>query len=246
MNLKIITYLILSCVAILSIAQQDDENDYYKESTIGINFNTSGGLIGGFTGRLAYKANDKRSNVVSLELVHVKHNKEQRFASPLTGNGFIPGKVNYLFSFRPQFGQEYLLFKKYSEEGVQLSAIFAGGPSIGFIKPYFIEYDYTNYDDPLAVTDYRTEAFDPEIHNTNQILGSGGFFYGFNQMRVMLGANLKAGLNFEFAKYKGSVMGVEAGFSYEIYTKPIELYPIENNPNSFSSVYLTIYVGTRN
>jgi hypothetical protein len=139
-----------------------------------------------------------------------------------------------------------MLFGKYPEEGVQLSVIFAGGPSFGFVKPYFIEYDYTDYTNPAALPDYRTEPYDPELHSDDsRILGSGGFFYGFNQMQVMLGANFKAGLNFEFGKFQDAALGIEAGFSYEIYTKPIALYPIENNPNSFSSVYFTIYVGAR-
>jgi len=243
MRIKVFTYFLF--FSLLGFSQLEDDT-YYRESSIGINFNTSGGLIGGLTGRMAFRANDTRFNVVSLEIVHVKHNKEQKFASQATGNGFIPGKTNYLFSMRPQFGQEYLLFNKYPEEGIQLSFVFAGGPSFGFVKPYFIEYDYTDYSSTTAFPDYRTEAYDPEIHtDDSRILGSGGVFYGFNQMSVMLGANFKAGLNFEFGKYKDAVLGVEAGFTYEAYTKPIQLYPIENNPNSFSSVYFTIYVGTR-
>ena len=244
MKFRLLTYFLL--ISIASFSQLEDDT-YYKESTIGLNFNTSGGLIGGITGRMAFRANDSRFNVASLEIVHVKHHKEQKFASQATGNGFIPGKTNYLFSVRPQFGQEYLLFNKYPEEGIQLSVIFAGGPSFGFVKPYYIEYDYTDYTSSTSLPIYKTEAYNPETHSDDsRILGSGGVFYGFNQMSVMLGANFKAGLNFEFGKYKDAVMGVEAGFTYEAYTQAIQLYPIENNPKSFSSVYFTIYVGIRN
>lgn len=243
---KSLTYFLFLLLATHAFSQLDDEI-YYQESSIGVNFNTSGGLIGGIVGRMAFRANATRSNVVNLEIVHVKHHKEQKFASAATGSGFIPGKVNYLFAVRPQFGQEYLLFNKYPEEGIQLSAVFAGGPSFGFIKPYFIDYDYTDYANPVALPDQRTEAYDPEIHTSDQrILGSSGVFHGFNQMKVRLGLNFKAGLNFEFGKYRDTVMGVEAGFSYEVYTKAIELYPIDSNPNSFSSVYLTLYIGSRN
>ncbi len=245
MKIKTFTYLLMLILSLTAFSQLDDD-PYYKESTIGINFNTSGGLIGGFVGRMAFRANDTQFNVVSLEIVHVKHNKEQKFASQATGNGYIPGKINYLFAVRPQFGQEYVLFKKYPEEGIQLSVVFAGGPSFGFVKPYFIEYDYTDYRNMPALEDYRTEAYDPVLHaDDSRILGSGGVFYGFNQMSVKVGVNFKAGLNFEFGKYKDAVMGVEAGFTYEAYAQPIQLYPIENNPNSFSSVYFTVYVGKK-
>src|SRR6187431_1475069 len=86
-------------------AQTQDSYEYQSEFTWGINKNTYGGLIGGFTFKKARKLNDKLLETFGLEIMNVKHPQEQRQNSPSTGNFFIYGKSNYLYAIRLQYGR---------------------------------------------------------------------------------------------------------------------------------------------
>ena len=76
----------------VAFSQTSDSYDYQSEFTWGINKNTSGGLIGGFTFRKARKLSDRVLETYGLELMNVKHPQEVRRSSGITGNFFIFGK----------------------------------------------------------------------------------------------------------------------------------------------------------
>ena len=77
---------------------------------------------------------------VGLEVSFIKNPKELRYLNPTTNNTYIAYKKNAMFVIRPQIGLEWILFRKAEEDGVQVDFILAGGPSLGFLKPYYIEY----------------------------------------------------------------------------------------------------------
>tara|TARA_B100000809_G_C15023260_1_gene489225 strand:+ start:420 stop:974 length:555 start_codon:yes stop_codon:yes gene_type:complete len=181
---------------------------------------------------------------IGIELVNVKNHKEQKVASISTNNTFILGKVNYLYSLRTQIGKEYLLFGKYPEEGIRLSAIFMGGITWGIVKPYYIEYEYAS---SVGYPDYRIVAYDPKEHDPSRILGKGGFFHGFDKLNLNMGLNAKSSLNFEFGKgdLLETVSGVEIGLNIEYFPKAVQVVAVKNNPNIYTSLFLIFYLGTR-
>ena len=93
-------------------AQTQDSYEYNSEFTWGINKNSSGGFIGGFTFKKARKLNDRMLETFGLELMNVKHPQEVRKSSRSTGNFFIWGKSNYLYAIRLQYGRDLILFTK--------------------------------------------------------------------------------------------------------------------------------------
>ena len=122
-------------------AQTQDSYEYGSEFTWGISKNTSGGLIGGFVFKKARKLkNDKVLETFGLELMNVKHPQEVRRNSIQTGNLFIYGKTNYLYAIRLQYGRDFILFKKAPQQGAEIKAVFAVGPTIGVVAPYYVEY----------------------------------------------------------------------------------------------------------
>ena len=222
-----------------------DEENFSREATAALNTNTHSSLIGGFSFKYSQEYSKKMSHILGLEIVYVTHAKEKRFSSITTGNSYIPGKINYLFAIRTFYVREKKLFGKYPEDGIRLSWIYAAGLTFGLVKPYFIEYDYS---DVSGYPDYRIEAYDPQIHNTpRKILGSGGFFHGFGSSSLAMGLNARTSLNFEFGKGEllETVSGLEVGFNVEYYPKEVTIFSIENNPNVFTSLYLNIYIGQR-
>ncbi|MFC6996266.1 hypothetical protein [Rufibacter roseus] len=250
---KILLILLLTCTlpAGLAFGQVlEEEEGYTREFTYGLNFNTNGGLLGGAMIKQVYHLQNKWYHFWALEGVEVKHPKETRWQNHYTGASFVVGKSNYLFVLRPQYGREYTFFRKAAESGVQVNGLVAAGPSIGFLAPYYIQYDYTRYDNngnPLGPPDVRTEQYDPSVHTQPdyRIVGSSGVFTGLAEPTLKFGGNIKAGVSFEYGRYMESVTGIEVGLMYEAFTSDIVIIPQATNSSSFTSVYLTLYYGRR-
>lgn len=239
-NLKFFLLLLLLSFTFESFAQREDVGNYEydKEYMFGINKNTNGGLIGGFIFKVGTRIDDTQFSFLALEFSNVKNPKEIRNTTVL-GNSYVFGKSNYLYSIRPQYGREIVLFKKAPNQGVQVSALAAVGPTIGIIAPYFIEY-------ALNRVETVREQYDPVIHQSPlNILGTGRLFEGIGQSKLAFGANLKAALTFEFGVFRSSATGLELGYMLEGFTKEIPLIPSTDNQQLFQSVYLTFFYGFR-
>jgi hypothetical protein len=251
MVIKVLKYILLfvtiSLAALPTYAQQDDQLPQ-REFIYGLNFNTNGGLIGGGVIKSSSYLQNSWFKFWALEVVEVKHPKENRRYSSSTGNSFIYGKANYLFVLRPEVGREYVFFRKAPESGVQVNGFFAAGPSIGLLAPYYIVYDYTDYSrGPNAVADYRVESYNPEIHTDfeNRIRGSAAFFTGLGESKFRPGLHVRGGVNFEYGRYREDVTGVEVGFVLETFSKKMVIIPQADNSQFFPSFYLTLYYGRR-
>jgi hypothetical protein len=227
-------------------AQDDSDNEYSGETVFGLNLNTNAGLIGGIMFRHTKEIAPGRYFNIGAEWVNVKHPNEIRFSNN-SGNIYVLGKKNYLFALRPQAGYEFVLFTKGKEDGIQVDAIINGGPTIGFIKPYYIQY---NNGTSIQTVPYDQNLYDPTTSQGAGIVGSGGFFHGFDHMSIVPGVHLKAGLSFEFGAFGSGVTGIEVGAMFEAYTHRIDLLEISSsfptyNRKNFSSLYVNIYFGGR-
>lgn len=236
--MKLISLIILLTLALGASAQTQDSYEYNSEFIWGINKNSSGGLIGGFVFKKARKLSDKVLETFGLEIMNVKHPQEVRRSSQFTGNFFIFGKSNYLYAFRPQYGRDYIFFKKAPQQGVEVKIVLAAGPSIGLVAPYYIERRTT------ADNSTRHVQYSPDI-SYNDILGTGNLFEGVSQSKIAIGANLKAAINFELGTMKSQVTGFEAGILIDAYTSKIVLMPSSSNRSVFPTVFFTLFYGSR-
>lgn len=237
-------------------ASPNETPSYRKEFTYGVNFNTRAGLIGGVNVRSTRVLTDKWSRFWSIEGVEVKHPKEQRVGNQFTGGTYVLNKANYMFALRPSFGAQRLVFRKAPESGVQVNALLGAGPSVALMLPYQIYYDYTERGAngrPSGVEDIRAEQFDPAKHADPQYLvDKAPIFSGASDVKPYAGAHLRGALSFEYGRYRDAVAGVETGFLFEYFPgRPTILRAAgisdeALNETFFPSVYLTIYLGTRN
>jgi hypothetical protein len=225
-------------------AQTQDSYDYQSEFTWGFNKNTSGGLIGGLVFKKGRKLSERVLETYGLELMNVKHRLERRVNSP-TGNFYIYGKSNYLYAIRLQYGRDIILFKKASQQGVEIKGVFAVGPTIGIVAPYFVEYQLGPPGQPSGIS--TTAQYDPTNTEMNSItiLGTGRLFQGIGDSKIVPGANFKAALNFELGTIKSQVTGFEAGFLLDAYSKKIELMPDAKNYSVFPTLFITLFYGGR-
>jgi hypothetical protein len=241
-NIKFLLFIFLLAVCFSASAQTKDSYEYNSEFTWGINKNSSGGLIGGFTFKKAKKRSDRILETYGLEIMNVKHPQEVRRNSAYTGNYFIYGKSNYLYALRLQYGRDFILFTKAPQQGVEIKAVFAAGPSIGIVAPYYIERTVDN--------SYFTsihEQYDPynPNHSFNNILGTGNLFEGIGDSKIQLGGNLKAALNFELGFVKSQVTGFEVGMLVDAYVNQVNLIPTAENKSVFPTVFFTLFYGNR-
>ena len=222
------------------LAQREDTGNYEydKEYFLGVNKNTNGGMIGGVALKVGTRLDDSQFAFFGLELANVKHPKEVRY-STVTGNNYIFGKSNYLYVIRPHYGREVILFKKAPNQGVQVSALAAVGPSIGLVAPYFIEY-------ALNRVETVVEQYDPAVHQSRfNILGTGRLLEGVGQSELAIGGMAKAALYFEFGVFKSNATGLEVGYQVEGFQKKIPLILREQNRQFFQSAYFTLFFGFR-
>ena len=226
-------------VSVGLFAQTQDSYEYQSEFTWGITKNTSSGLIGGFTFKKARKKTEKVLETFGLEVVNVKHPQEVRTTSIQTGNFYVFGKNNYLYSFRFQYGRDVILFKKAPQQGVEIKGVFAVGPSFGIQAPYYVKYtvDGSAYNELTA--QYNTSI------NSQQILGTGRLFEGLGDSKIKIGGNLKAALNFELGTVKSQVTGFEAGFLIDAYTSKVEQMPSAKKYSLYPTLFISLFYGNR-
>lgn len=233
---RLIPYFIF-LVPLLGSAQlfQGEEFEYNSEWIWGINKNTNGGLIGGLMLRYSRSVGNDFYETFGLELSNVKHPSEARYVGR-SGAGFTFGKANYLYAIRLQYGREKLLFRKANQQGVQISAAAAAGPTFGLVAPYYV----------LNGDDGTYEPYNRVKHSSPQAIGGPGkLFQGLGDSDFAPGLNTKGSLLFEFGTYRSNVAGVEVGVMLEAYTKEIVLVPTQPNRSVFTSVFFTLFWGTR-
>jgi hypothetical protein len=212
---------------------------YRSETTYGLNFNTNAGLIGGINIKHSRAITPMMYHYFGLEIVNMRHPKEQRTTSRLSGQTFVPGKQNYLLLIRPSYGREFILFKKEAEQGVQINGLLAVGPTVGLAIPYYIEYRF-------ASRIQRTEKYDPTQHPFfENVVGTPGLFTGIGESNITIGGTVRAGIQFEFGSFKNNVTGFELGVTADFMTQKVSIMPLAENRSNFVSAYVILFYGAR-
>jgi hypothetical protein len=216
-----------------------DEENYKSVLSFGLTTNTNSGLLGGLVARKEILINNnalhKQFHYFNLEIVNVNHYRENSGNASGSGSNYVYGKQNYLFAVRPQYGREFNLFHRSTEGGVNVNGIIAGGPTIGLLKPYYVQVAYGRL--------VRDEIFDPNAKVKQTIIGSGSFFDGIGDVTVVPGVNLKAALNFELDAFRQSNISLEVGFLAEAYSQKVNMMAFAENKNFFTSGYITVFFG---
>lgn len=222
---------------------EEEQEEYSTITTYGITTNTNSGLLGGFVFRHSTRLENElfgrpQYRYLGLELVNVRHPKELSQSSN-TGSRFTPGKQNYLFALRPQYGREIILSNRNNDEGISINGIVAVGASLGILKPYYIQYQVR----PGIV---RTEAYDPVKHtDLGNILGSGNILQGLGNSKIIPGVNAKIAFSFELSAFRSNLTGLEVGFLTELFSKAPIIIPFAENRSLFTSGYVTLFFGNK-
>lgn len=222
---------------------------YNHEFSVGAKLTTSGwGLMGDLTKRI----NMDKKRVYYFEVMFMKHPKELKkineynfslsYDSP---RPFIYGKQNSFFNAKAAYGNKFLIGQKAEKNGFEVNFNYAVGPSIGFVKPYYLEI-LKNQDGVLYTsTEKYSDANASYFLDATSIYGYSGFTTGFSEISILAGAFGKAGLNFDWASYDDYVKSLEAGIGAEIYMKDVPMMIVENNKPYFVYLYLSLQFGRK-
>lgn len=205
----------------------------------GINFNTNAGSTGwGIAFEYAVQKNYKYRNTFGFTLTNIRHPKEFKIYSNFSSRGYFYGKLNSLVVFRPTFGGKRTLFRAERENGIEITAKWALGPSIGLVKPVYVRVDKNGTT--------IEERYDPTIHNIENITARSSWTVGFGESTLEFGAFAKAGVDFNFSSTKNKISGGEIGVMADYFlTNSIEILDLNKPQRFYAALYLQFNLGQK-
>ncbi|KJH69336.1 hypothetical protein [Aliterella atlantica] len=213
-------------------------------NAFGLTTNTNSGVVGGVVLRQTKSLSNHelpRFRYLAAEFVNVRHPSERAYVLT-NGNRLILGKQSYLFALRGQWGREFTLFRRAEVRGIELNGILAGGPTLGLLKPYFVQVVTRQ-----APRQTYEVPYDPTLIQSREVYinGGGSPLRGFDRLNVVPGLNVKAAVAIELDTFQQASIGIETGFLVEGYRQEIVIISGVPNRQFFTSGYLTLYYGTR-
>ncbi len=189
-----------------------------------------------------------KKRMISLGFANMKHPKEFKSYNPYydDAKGYIYGKLNAFYVFRPNIGIKNELFEKLRPGGVKVSYDARVGPSLGVLKPIYLKIGYP--DVPYQVI--REERYDPDEHRIDNIYGRAPWSKGLGDMKLHPGIFGKFGMNFEYAGDEERVQAIETGLMVDAFFQRIPIMAVEevdgvSNPRVFLNLYVCLKYGKK-
>lgn len=186
----------------------------------------------------------KKSFILTADFVlALKHPKETKVVNPVyeQGNPYIYGKKNSLMAFRPGLGQQYRIADKEESFGVRVDLNYTVGPSLGILKPVYLEI----VRNPQDGEPYRnTERYRPDVHvNQGNIYGGAPFHRGIGEISVEPGISAKSSLSFSWGDNATNYKSLETGVSVDAYLREMPIFAFIDNKQIFVNLYLSFSFG---
>jgi hypothetical protein len=181
--------------------------------------------------------------VYSFELLNMKHQKEAKTFNPYVDDtrGFIYGKVNSLFVFRPAYGKQKILYTKDAKKGVQISRFFLYGPSFGLLKPVYLIIDYPNV--IARENTSQEEIFDPSKHSFDNIRTRAPFTKGIEETRFVPGIHVRYAYNFQYAPIDDIHRALEIGITFDAFARRMDMMFFQDPKQFFLTFYVNFQFG---
>lgn len=217
---------------------------YNKQTTLGLQGRTNG--YGLFFEKAKMKS-PLRSSIYRVDLTEIKHPKENKFqnlSNPFLffSNPYIYGKVNNFYQLSLGMGQQRMLGQKGNKNGVAVSAVYHGGLALGLLKPYYVQVEDPASDNLIYIKYTRADSI---LFLGPSILGAGGFWRGWNEVKLRPGVFVKGALRFDYGRFNEVVSGIEVGASAEYYTQKISILALQNDKPFFFQAHIALLFGRR-
>lgn len=162
------------------------------------------------------------------------------------------GKENYLYLLRAGKGVKTLLTDKAKRRGVAVGYNYEVGPSIAFLRPYYLELIYNFEQDGRFFNELRSERYTEEnkgkFLDYNSVFGGAPGNKGWGELGIVPGIQGKLGLFFSLGAFEEYAKSIELGIMGDLFIRKIpimvESKVISNKPY-FLNFYATIEFGKR-
>ena len=235
--------------SLLSPAEDNPNAIYKNEWSIGGRFHTNG--MSAFYERVWIKDIYKK-NVLQTNLFYHFDVRQQRQKSNFFVDGtqkrYVYAKQNTFFSINVLFGQRKMLAGKADKSGVSVSMVYMGGVSLGFLKPYYLEFlDQSSDGFETFVEPYTGENDSIFLDNTrsSRIVGRAGPRHGFDDVVLMPGLHGKFGFNFDFGKSETLITALEVGTQLDIFYRNVDILVTDRSRPFLLNFYISFQIGNR-
>ncbi len=257
MRFSILLFLLIFSSGSLwaQIAQEDlftydaQEAIYEKELSFSFKLHTNGFGVAINKGKFVDYYKQK---LWQLEFMEIKHPKETRQQSlkgvnQQSSKSFKFGKSNNFYNLNFSLGTRKLLTEKAEKSGVAVSLFYAGGLSLGILKPYYLELLVEDPETTRLLREHHkfSDEIAPVFLNPDRIVGTSGIAYGWDESKLLPGLQGKIGINFDWAALDEYMKSVELGFMINAYYKRPSILVIEDNNFLFANLYLKMVLGKR-
>lgn len=187
---------------------------------------------------------------------HSRERKENRNdvlpSSNRVSRAYTFGKINQLYALRIGFGMRKYLSEKARNRGVAVGYSYEFGPSLGLLKPYYLEYLTGEAGTGNGIRDIRYTGDNAnEFLNQNRIFGASSWAVGLDELGIRPGVHAKASAHFGFGAYDEVSKVLEAGLMADFFLGNTDLMaeseftPGVSNPPLFLSLFLNVQFGKR-
>ncbi|MBC8047938.1 MAG: hypothetical protein H7Y00_14165 [Fimbriimonadaceae bacterium] len=222
---------------------------YDTELSFGLKTSNAGwGIFSDLTKHITYE----KERLYYFEINFLKHPKELKKVNEYTiaipydsPKPFVYGKKNSFFAAKAGYGNKFLLGQKAEKNGFEINFDYVVGPSLGFVKPYYLDVWYEEDGSGNIIPEKYSDSTASYFLDATSIYGYSGFTKGFSEISIIPGAFGKAGINFDWATYDDFVKALEVGIGGEFYIKDIPMMIVENNKPYFVYLYLTLQFGKK-
>jgi hypothetical protein len=224
-----------------NLLRQEEEGEivFNKQSVFGIKLTTDGY---GMSYEIGKFRSPRRSLLYQIEIAERKHKKEKKLQASIDNqfqiNSVVFGKTHNFYMLKLGLAQQRIIGGKGNKNGVAVSAIYGGGLTVGFLKPYYVDVEDSS--------GFRSRQTYPEIIDKNYFeLGAAGFTVGWNAVKVRPGAYVKAAMRFDYGRLNETVTAIEVGLNAEFYSTKLSQIVYSEEKQYFFNAYVTLLLGRR-
>lgn len=229
---------------------------YAKEFTFNAGLMTPRNLMFGFTiGKIqSYDV----TSFWSFELGDHRHPREFRsnfervvLSNNRVSRAFTYGKQNQLYVARLGFGKRKYWSEKARQRGVAIGYSYRLGPSLGLLKPYYIEVAVGEPNNG-TLTEIRYTGDNADLFlDRLRIFGAASWGRGLGEIQFVPAVHARASLHFGFGAYDELAKSLEAGIQAEYFLGNVPIMidgpaaPGVNNSQLFLNLFLALQIGKR-
>jgi len=156
----------------------------------------------------------------------LKHHREYKNRDGITGGNnigrnsrsYIYGKQNSLYAVRLGYGIKRYYSEKARKKGLAIGVSYEGGPTLGVLKPYYLEINRTELGGTAQLSTEKYNGDNANLFlNTDRIFGAAPAINGFSEVKVKPGIHLMGAIHFDWGAFDEYVKAIEIGIAADIF-----------------------------